>query len=326
MGIGAILMAKAYGAAEPAAGFLSACLPERGHAGTRACRALRHLRDAPSGPYFARATLASRWQSALLLRHVLRLSRPSLRVFLEQRVAYEGASFAEHTFNGSRPVILAAPHYGAPPIGFLAAVHRMGRHRPVNLFRDIACPAPGLNRLFERGGVDVSSLLGGFAGTVAAIRALSRGEYLVMTPDVFDQAASHTLAVPFFGRMLRVAAGTAFFALRTGAWVVPVFAAPARRLGLRVTLGRPIDSHRFVGWDESQAIFMLTRALFASFERELRRTPEHWHNWERFPHASTAIDAPGRLEDDAPLRLLQSKCELAPHLLQDVPELELLVK
>jgi lauroyl/myristoyl acyltransferase len=329
MGIGAILMAKAYGAANSAASILSAGLPEPIHPGKRACRALRNLRDAPSGPYFARATLASRWQSALLLRHVLQLSRPSLRTFLEQRVSYEGASFAERTFNGSRPVILATPHYGVPAVGFLAAVHRMGRHRPINLLHDAVRPTPQLNLLFERGGIDVSTLLAGFAGAVAGIRALNRSEYLAMTPDVFRDGAltpDHTLAVPFFGRMLRVAPGTAFFALRTGAWVVPVFAAPARRLGLRVTLGRPIDPHRFTGWDESQAIFMLTRALFASFERELRRTPEHWHYWERFPQASTAVDPPGRLEDDAPLRLLRNMCDASPRLLQDVPELELLVK
>jgi lauroyl/myristoyl acyltransferase len=293
--------------------------------GRRTCRALQELRDAPSGPYFARAVLASRWRAALLQRYVLQLSRPQLRSFLEDRVSFEGASFAQHVFNGPRPVILAAPHYGAAPIGFLAAVHRMSGRGVLNLFYDTERPSPRLTLLFERGGVDANTLLGGFAGVVAAMRALARNEYLVMMPDAFDDIA-HTLVVPFFGRMLRVAAGTAFFALRTGAWVVPVFAAPARRLGLQVTIGRPIDPHRFTTCDESQAIFMLTRALFASFEREIRRAPEHWHNWETFPRVSTAVEPPGRLEDDAPLRLLRDKCDASPHLLQDVPELELLVK
>jgi len=157
------------------------------------------------------------------------------------------------------------------------------------------------------------------------MRALDRKECLIMMPDAYDDHST-TFAVPFFGRMLRVAAGTAFFALRTDAWVIPVFAAPQRHLGVRVALGRPLDSRRYLGFDESQSIFALTRAMFASFDRELHRSPEHWHNWETFPRVSTAITPPGRLEEDAPMRLLRDKCDKAPHLLMDVPELELLVK
>src|SRR5262249_1112975 len=160
--------------------------------------------------------------------------------------------------------------YGAAPIGYVAAVSRLGPRKPINLFYDATRTPPRLNRLFEHTGVDTHMLLGGFTGVVAAMRAPERNEWPVMIPESFDDMA-HTRAVPFFGGMLRVAAGTAFFALRTQAWVVPVFAAPMARLGVRVTLGRPIDSRRFFAFDEPQSIFMLTRALFACFERELRR-------------------------------------------------------
>ena len=304
---------------------LSSVLPERMHPGKRACRALQALRDAPSGPYFARALLESRWRSRLLLRHVLGLSRSELRRFFEDRATFDGAVFAKPVLDGSRPVILAAPHYGAAPVGYVAAVSRLGSTRPINLFYDSSHTSPRLIRLFEHSGVDTNTLLGNFNGVVAAMRALERNEWLVMMPDAFEDIA-HTIAVPFFGRMLRVAAGTAFFSLRTDAWVVPVFAAPTARLGLRVTLGRPIDSRRFFAFDEPQSIFMLSRALFACFERELRRTPEHWHNWEMFPRVSTAITPPGRLEDDAPMRLLRDKCRAQPQLLHDLPELEWLVR
>ncbi|HEY1282912.1 MAG TPA: lysophospholipid acyltransferase family protein [Steroidobacteraceae bacterium] len=319
------LTAGAFAAVDLVVAGAGPLLAEQRHAGRRACRELRDLRDAPSGPYFARDVLAARWRSALLLRYAMQLTRPRLRTFLEDRVSYEGAAFAQHVFNGNRPVILAAPHYGAAPVGFLAAFHRMRGRTTLNLFYDVENTAPQFTALFEHGGVDANRLLGGFPGVVAAMRALTRNEWLVMMPDAFDDLA-HTLAVPFYGRMLRVAPGTAFFALRTGAWIVPVFAAPLRRLGVHVTVGRPLDPHRFEGVDEPQAIFMLTRALFASFEREIRRAPEHWHNWEVFPRVSTAVQPPGRLEDDSPLRLLKDLCEASPHLLQDVPELELLVR
>jgi hypothetical protein len=105
-----------------------------------------------------------------------------------------------------------------------------------------------------------------------------------------------------------------------------VFSAPLPHLGLRVTLGRPIDSRRFCSFDEAQSIFMLSRALFTSFERELIRAPEHWQNWHTFPRHSTAVTPPGRLDDDAPMRLLKDKFSVSPHLLVDLPALERLMK
>lgn len=325
MSLTSMITAAAYRLTGSVSFHVSSMLPAHMHAGKRACQALRDLREAPSGPYFTRAVLESRWRSRLLLSHVLSLSSSQLRRFFEDRVLFEGAVLAAPMLDGTRPVILAAPHYGPAPIGYVAAVHRVGAHRPINLFYDSARTPPRLNHLFERSGVDTNALLGSFTGVVAAMRALERNEWLVMMPDAFDDI-THTIAVPFFGRLLRVAAGTAFFALRTDALIVPVFATPARQLGLRVALGRPIDSRRFFAFDEPQSIFMLTRALFASFEREMRRTPEHWHNWEIFPRVSRAVTPPGRLEDDAPMRLLRDKCMEQPQLLCDLPELELLMK
>jgi len=325
MSLQSLLTSAAYKLSGSVSFHISSLLPEAVHAGKRVGRALQDLRDAPSGPYFMRAVLESRWRSRLILSHVLSLSPAQLRRFFEDRVMFEGAVLAAPMLDGTRPVILAAPHYGPAPVGYVAAVHRVGAHRPINLFYDTSQTPPRLNRLFERSGVDTNMLLGSFTGVVAAMRALERNEWLVMMPDAFEDI-THTIAVPFFGRMLRVAAGTAFFALRTDALVVPVFSTPAHRLGVRVALGRPIDSRRFFAFDEPQSIFMLTRALFASFERELRRTPEHWHNWELFPRVSRAVTPPGRLEDDAPLRLLRDKCTEQPELLRDLPELELLVK
>lgn len=303
----------------------SALLPARLHPGKRACTALRDIPEAPNGPYFARAVLESRWRSRMMLSYLLGLSQPQVRRFLDERAEFEGAMPGAAMFDPTRPVILAAPHYGAAPVGYLAALRHFGARRPVNLFFDTDRTTPRITRLFELGGVDTNQLLGGFSGVLSAMRALDRKECLIMMPDAYDENSS-TFAVPFFGRMLRVAAGTAFFALRNDAWIIPVFAAPLRHLGVRVTLGRPLDSRRFLAFDESQSIFALTRALFSSFDRELHRSPEHWHNWETFPRVSTAVTPPGRLDDDAPMRLLRDKCNGAPHLLADVPELELLMK
>ncbi len=300
-------------------------LPARYHPGKRACAALSALDEAPGGPYFARAMLESHWRSKLLISYLLGLSRSQLRRFLEEHTLFEGAGPASSLFEDDRPVILAAPHYGPAPAGYLAALRHIGGRRPVSLFFDTSRAPRRITRLFERGGVDSKLLIGGFSGVVSAMRALDRHECLVIMPDAHDEQTS-TFAVPFFGRMLRVAAGTAFFALRTDAWVIPVFSAPQPRLGLRVTLGRPLDSRRFNSFDEAQSIFVLSRALFAAFEREIARAPEHWHNWDTFPRNSTAVTPPGRLDDDAPMRLLKDKCSVSPHLFVDLPELDRLLR
>src|SRR5688572_25523564 len=164
MNLKAALAAAAYAATGSMSFKLSALLPESLHPGKRACRALSDLRDAPSGPYFARAVLESRWRSRLLLRYTLGLSRPELQRFFNERAIFEGAVFAAPMLNGSRPVVLAAPHFGAAPVGYVAAVSRLGPQKPINLFYDSARTPARLSLLFEHAGVDTNTLLGGFTG------------------------------------------------------------------------------------------------------------------------------------------------------------------
>jgi hypothetical protein len=301
---------------------LTGLLPGALHPGKRVNHALRDVKDASRGRWLERRVIESRWQSFVLQRYVLGMDESSMRVFFDERVLYEGSTWP---LDERRPLILAAPHFGAAGVGFLAAVHRMHRRRPINLFVDAGIPTRQLTALFEMAGLDLSRLMSGFAGSVEAARALRRGECLIMMPDVFSQGCQ-TLVVPFFGRLMRVAAATAFLALRTGALVVPVFATPGTNLTLRVLVDTPIDARRYAGDDDQQKIFMLTQALFARFESVFRFAPEHWHGWERLPGTSTAIDPAYRLDYDEPLRVLRAKCDARPHLVQEIPELDLIRK
>jgi len=78
MVIRARLTARAFAAVDFVVAGAGPLLTESRHAGRRACRELRDLRDAPSGAYFARAVLAARWRSSLLLRYAMQLKRPQL--------------------------------------------------------------------------------------------------------------------------------------------------------------------------------------------------------------------------------------------------------
>ena len=122
----------------------------------------------------------------------------------------------------------------------------------------------------------------------ASLRALERGECVAILPDAFDDIAQ-TLVVPFFNRLLRVASGTACLALRSGALIVPAFAMPRRDFGLTIHIDRPIDPCRVVAEDEAQAIFLVTRLIFARIEEQLRFAPEHWRYWDTLPRVSTPL-------------------------------------
>jgi hypothetical protein len=307
--------------AAPLAAEVAGFMPTRWHAGKRANQALAGVRDASRGHWLEKGVLESRWLSLVLYRYVLGLGRDELHTFFEDRVRYDGSTWP---LDERRPLILAAPHYGASAVGFLAAVHRMHRRRPVNLFFNDESGARHVVGFFDRAGFDVSQLHGGVSGSVAALRALRRGECLIMMPDTFADDP-RTLVVPFFGRLMRVAAGTAFLALRSNALVVPVFATAGSNLTLDVRVDTAIDARRFAG-DEEQRIFSLSHALFMRFEAMFRGNPEHWHGWESFPGISTAIDPAYRLDYDEPLRVLRAKCETLPYLVQEIPELDQICK
>src|SRR5262245_40050467 len=180
MGIKTASIAPTYAAADLITRMAGVVLGDRLHSGKRACRALKDMRDAPSGPYFARGVFASRLRSHLLFDYLLSLTHRQMRAFLEDKVEYEGAVFAQSAFNANRPVIFAAPHFGAAPVAFLAAIHQLGGRKPLSIFQYTQQPRPArFVSLFERGGMDATTLLGGFSGAVAAIRALARNECVV---------------------------------------------------------------------------------------------------------------------------------------------------
>lgn len=314
-------LAGAAMSASPLAAELAGFVPARWHPGKRVNEALAGVRDASRGHWLERSVVESRWLSVVLYRYVLGLGRDELHTFFEDRVRYDGSTWP---LDERRPLILAAPHYGAAAVGFLAAVHRMHRRRPVNLFFHDEGGARRVVGFFDRAGFDVSQLHGGVSGSVAALRALRRGECLIMMPDECGTDA-RTLVVPFFGRLMRVAAGTAFLALRANAIVVPVFATAGSNLTLDVRVDTVIDARRFSG-DEQQRIFSLTHALFMRFESVFRSSPEHWRGWESFPGVSAAIDPAYRLDYDEPLRVLRAKCETLPYLVQEIPELDQICK
>jgi lauroyl/myristoyl acyltransferase len=311
-------------ALRPAACLASPLLPEGLHPGKRAHRAITALQASTVGRGFPRAMLEAVLRAQLLKRNVSRFPAAALRAFCAQNIEYGGEFTAAQVLAETRPLIFATPHYGAPLVGCVALAHLMHGRKVLNAFYDKERYGAELGPFLERGGLRAAASLGGLAGVRTAMRALTRGECLAILPDAFEHI-EQTLVVPFFGRLLRVASGTAFLALRSRALIVPAFAVPRRKFGLCMTFGNPIDPASISADDESQALFTLTHLLFARIEAQLRLAPEHWLYWATLPRVSTPFGAPP-LGDPQLIEALKAKFRALPPAVQDIPELELLLE
>ncbi|MGH8314502.1 MAG: hypothetical protein ACRETU_05065 [Steroidobacterales bacterium] len=221
------------------------------------------------------------------------------------------------------PLILATPHTEVSVLACLAAARRLAKERPFAILFQSEMRDGGIGKLVDSIGVP-ALLLHGFAGTVRALEVLRRGGCVATMPDAFHDVAE-TIAVPFLGRWLRVAATVSFLAQRSGALLLPGFARPVRGLLVRVDVGNPVDAQDANDDDERQVAFAVTCRLFAELERLIARAPEHWVYLERLRRLSTPMEL-ARLPGSRDLATaLAVRCRNNPALLRRVPELAALI-
>lgn len=306
---------------------LAAVLPPSMHPGKRASTMLRELGISPGVGWrrFEFRVFLSLWRSLLLLGYGFKSSVPRLHRFLRSRVVERGEISLDEIADMPGGVILAAPHYGAFIPVCLRVIQLMhGRKRFNVIFNDpkVTPSNAPYGELFARLGCDVTVLYPDRRGTIAALKALKRGECLAILPDVYFESDT-TIAVPFFGRLLRVMAGTAFFASRTGAPIVPVYGVPRRSMGMELLIGQPINSSAHEAEDEAQTLFNITAAMMAEMERQFVVAPEHWNYWETLRHRSTRLAAaPAPADEHAEhWHMLSDKLADAPVLFREIPQL-----
>jgi lauroyl/myristoyl acyltransferase len=318
----ALVKAADYGATLLAA-LAARTLPVRLNPGLRAYGVVADLGLAPGRRAFAAAVLESLLRSVLLQRYLATLDEQELHTFTQRHVVF-GGPMGPTLVEEARPIIFATPHYGAPVAMLVTSAQLLRGRRTLNVFYDKERHGERMRIFFMRAGIQTHGQLSGLSGIRSSMRALERGECVAILPDAFDDIAQ-TLVVPFFDRLLRVASGTAFLALRSGALIAPTFAMPAPRFGLHVRIEEPIDPLRVSAMDEAQAIFVLTRLLFARMEEQLRFAPEHWRNWESLPGVSTPLGTRCDLSDSQVMRALEARLRALPPALQHIPELEMLL-
>ena len=312
-------------AAVPAGVAMARLLPEARHPGKKASRTLRELGiDFGIGRRkFESDVLLSLLRSMLLLRCGFQAPVEEVEKILRTRVRIDAGSYLQDMLSQSGGLILATPHYGAF-IPLLMKLSQLcnGRKKLNVIFNDpkVTPSNAQYGELFTRLGCDGSVLYPDRKGTVAALKALKRGECLAILPDVYFESST-TMAVPFLGRLLRAMPGTAFFATRTNSTVVPLYATPGASLGFDVVMGKPIDPSHYADEDEEQSQFQLMSALVSEMERQFREDPAHWNYWASLRERSSRLLDRELVTSEDFVAALRDKLLSSPTLLRRIPHL-----
>ena len=215
---------------------------------------------------------------------------------VDELVRFEGLENLEAAREGGKGVILATAHFGNWELmGAAFALKGLPMHVLVQ-----PASQDAFDRLFRefRGLAGVSSWNNaGPASLRPVLRALGRNEALGLLVDQHGEAQD--AIVRLFGHPVSAPTGPFFFARRTGAAVVPVFA-----------VRQPDQTHvvhiepalALTGDDEIDA-----QALYAVYERYIAKHPDHWlwvhdrwareHELTRAPRALAEPSVEGELSE-----------------------------
>lgn len=223
-------------------------------------------------------------------QHRLELLGPAaLRHSVDEMRIIGGEHLAAAHASG-RPIIYVTAHYGAFVLAALKAAQEFPAKR-LNFFYNPAARneyAPTNDALLERMNAACGIIHNDRRGVVTAMKCLGRGESLCLVADQVNPTGE-MLFVPFFGRFYAAMPGTAFFAERSDALILPCFARNGAR-GAVLELHEAIDVRRFAGAASAETQFQVTAAIFAAFERQLRAAPSPWRYWRGF--RSLALRSP----------------------------------
>lgn len=232
----------------------------------------------------------SGYQRAVGAIHISNTTPEQRRRYLETHVGLRGAERLRAACEAPEPLVLFTPHYGEYVVGCLRGVMEVTRFKRMSVFYDPPEKNPvtvTYRRLIESLGCDVSVLYNDKTAVLKGLRALRGGGALALMPDVYE-INNGAMCVPFFGRLMVAMGGTAFFALKGDARLMPAFC--YRRSASRFVLqfGEALEVSRT--GDFSEDLYRTTVTIFRSIERQLRVLPEHWVYWnsvqDRFRLAS----------------------------------------
>lgn len=198
----------------------------------------------------------------------------------------EGFSYIETALQGGKGAILALPHVGGwewagrwlcdEGYQLTAVVEKLDPPELYEWFVEMRTKMGAhVIPLDDRAGIAVQEAL-----------KLNRPVSLLCDRDIPRDGVRSGVEVEFFGERTTVPAGPAFFALRTGAPLIPAAAYFTRRVDGHHTVVRPpivVERKGSLREDVSR----ISQMLIAEMEILIKRAPEQWHlfspNWPSDP-------------------------------------------
>jgi|GEM_PF-5822247 len=243
--------------------------------------ALPHLREAEVEALVRRHWRA-RFQSEFERVQLNGMPREQLRRYCLERVEIEGAEHLRAACESPDPLILFTPHFGSFAVACLRAILDVEQHKTISLFYDPpeVNPTTAVYRpLIERLGCNSKVLLNDRTAVLKGLRALKNGNALGIMPDVYSYNLG-MMFVPFFGRLAVAMGGTAYFALKSNARLIPAYCRRSARGRFVLQYGAPIELSRT--GDFGRDVFNTTARIFANIQETLTALPEHWIYWDTF--------------------------------------------
>lgn len=240
------------------------------------------------------------------MREVMRRDRAGVTRFIATHdlSCYEPLDEALQRPEG---LLVATPHYGHFLVSITAIADRSAGRKVVNIFFD-APEKHSANKSFADLGEtlygdreDVNVIFNNRAGLVRALKALRRGEIVVIMPDVFDNV-DDTFELSFLGHSRSVALGTATLARVSGSRVLPMVSRAEAQGRFRSCFGEAIVPKPDPGPDRVRQAFhdyALTRSMFMQFEALIERDVIPWQ------YIRTHFNAPPPLPNVPPGQLAE---------------------
>src|SRR5215204_596279 len=205
-----------------------------------------------------------------------------LRDFCMKRIEIEGEEHFRAACETPGPVVLFTPHYGSFAVGVMRAALDIAPYKQFSVFYDSPEKNPTTyiyKGLLDRLEVGTRILYNDRTAILAGARALKKGGVLGIMPDVYEYNLG-LMYVPFFGGLTVTMGGTAFFALKAKACLLPGYCLRTKRGEFLLRYDAPIELSRT--GDLSEDIYQTTVRIFANMEAQFTAAPEHWVYWDRF--------------------------------------------
>ena len=194
---------------------------------------------------------------------------------LNRLISIENLHYLTEAMNAGKGTVLLTAHFGNWE---WMAARLVQAGLPMAAVAETQ-PGPGLDRLLNEYRQQVGLKPYARGNTlVCAMKALKNGQVLGFLAD--QDAKGSGVFVDFFGRPSSTPQGPAFFALRSGAPVVPAFIVrQPRNKGHRILLSPPI--YAVDPQNPQEQIPAMTARMTEVMEDRIRRYPDHWWWFQR---------------------------------------------